>query len=60
MISFKILSTRLFLKCKGVALITKRVASITKSKARVASITKKEYGFAVIFIKIHKAFKVNI
>ena len=27
----------------------------------VASITKKEYGFAVhFFVKIHKVFKVNI
>ena len=39
MISFYILSTRLFLKRKR------------WSDARVASITKKEYGFAVLFDK---------
>ena len=46
MISFYILSTRFFLKCKGL------------SDARVASVTKKEYGFAVHFLC--KVFKVNI
>ena len=39
MIPFYILSTRFFLKHKGL------------SDARVASIIKKEYGFAVIFCK---------
>ena len=49
MISFYVLSERFFLKRKGL------------SDARVASITKKEYGFAVcFFVKIHKVFKVNI
>ena len=38
MISFYILSTRFFLKRKGL------------SDARVASITKKEYGFEVHFL----------
>ena len=49
MISFYILSERFLLKRKGL------------SDARVASITKKEYGFGVIFfVKIHKVFKDNI
>ena len=51
MISFYILSKRLSLKRKGL------------SNARVVSITKKEYGFAVNFFeKTHtdKVFKVNI
>ena len=39
MISFYILSGRLILKCKGL------------SDTRVASITKKEYGFAVHICK---------
>ena len=38
MISFSIISERFFLKRKGL------------SDARVASITKKEYGFAVHFL----------
>ena len=45
MISFYIFSKRFFLKCKGL------------SDARVASITKKDYGFPV---KILKVFKVNV
>ena len=50
MISFYILSTRFFLKREGLI------------DARVASITKKEYGFAGHFLqyKIQKVFKVNI
>ena len=49
MISFDTLSTRFFAKCKGL------------SDARVASIIKKEYGFAVhFFVKIYKVFKANI
>ena len=49
MIKFYILSKRFFLNRKGL------------SDARVASITKKEYGFAVpSFIKSHEVFKVNI
>ena len=49
MISSHILSIRFFLKCKGL------------SDARVTSITKKEYGFAVhFFVKINKILKVNI
>ena len=49
MISFYILSEKLFLKRIGL------------SDTRVASITKKEYGFAVqCFVKIYKVFKVNI
>ena len=49
MISLYILSKKLFLKREGL------------SDARVASITEKEYGFAVhFFVKIHKVFKVNI
>ena len=48
MISFYILSKRLFLKREGL------------SDARVASGTKKEYGFAGHFIEIHKVFEVNI
>ena len=48
MISFCIFYTRLFLKRKGL------------SDARVVSISKKEYGFAVLFfIKMHKVLKVN-
>ena len=47
MTSFSILSTRFFLKRKGL------------SEARVVSITKKEYGFLVHFIKIHKVLKVT-
>ena len=44
-----ILSIRFFLKCKGL------------SNARVASATKKEYGFVKhFFVKIHKVIKVNI
>ena len=46
-ISFYVLSKRFFLKCKRL------------SDAGVASMTKKEYGFA-FFVKIHKVFKVNI
>ena len=48
MISFNILSTRFFLKRKGL------------SDERVASITKKEYGrfCSTFFGKIHKVFKV--
>ena len=46
MISSHILSIRFFLKCKGL------------SDARVTSITKKEYGFAVhFFVKINKILK---
>ena len=46
MISFNILFKRFFLKREGI------------SDAGIASITKKEYGFAVhVFVKIHK---VNI
>ena len=64
MISFYILSKRFFLKREGL------------SDTRVASVTKKQYGFDIyiyiyiyiyniyiyiyIFVKIHKAFKVNI
>ena len=48
MISFYILSNRFFLK-------RERLFDV-----RVASITKEEYGFAVHFLKIHKAFKFNI
>ena len=48
MISFYILSNRFFLKREGL------------SDVRVASITKEEYGFAVHFLKIYKAFKFNI
>ena len=51
MISFYILSTRFFLKGKGL------------SDGRVVSITKGEYGFVnmvTLFIKIHKVLKVNI
>ena len=48
-ISFHVLSKRFFLKREGL------------SGARVVSITKKEYGFAVhFFVKIHKVFKANI
>ena len=39
MISFYVLSKRIFLKCKGLF------------DGRVTSITKKEYGFAVHFYK---------
>ena len=42
MIGFYILSKKLFSKRKEL------------SDARVVSITKKEYSFAVFFIKIHK------
>ena len=49
MISFYILTTGFFLKCKGL------------SDVREVSITKKEYGFPVhFFIKIHKVLNVNI
>ena len=49
MISFYILSKRFFLKCEGL------------SDVRVASITKQEYGSAVLFfVKIDKVFKDNI
>ena len=48
MISFYIHSDRFFLKRDGL------------SDVRVASKTKEEYGFAVHFLKIHKAFKFNI
>ena len=49
MISFDIISKRFFLKHKGL------------SDAKVLSITKKEYSFAVNFFwRIYKAFKVNI
>ena len=49
MISFYILSKRLFLKHKEL------------SDKRLVSTTKKEYGFAVHFlIKIHKVLKVNM
>ena len=41
MISFYILSKRFFLRCKGL------------SDARVASIAKKEYDFAVHFLTVH-------
>ena len=46
---FYIVSKRFFQKRKGL------------SDARVESITKKEYGFAVhFFVKIHKIANVNI
>ena len=48
MINFDIVSKRLFLKREELY------------DARIVSITKKEYGFAVFFIKIHKVLKVNI
>ena len=49
MISFHILYKIFFLKRERL------------SHARVASITKKEYGFAAhFFVKIQKFFKVNI
>ena len=49
MISFHVLSKSFFLKNEGL------------SDARVASVTKKEYGFAVhFFVKIHKVLNVNI
>ena len=48
-ISFYILFSRFFLKRKEL------------SDARVVSVTKNEYGFAVhFFVKIHKFLKVNI
>ena len=48
MVSFYVFSIRFFGKCKGL------------SDARIASITKKKYGFAVFFVKINKVLKVNI
>ena len=50
MASFYDLSQRLFLECKGL------------SDARLASITKKEYAFAVQFLKrlIKSYHKINI
>ena len=49
MIIFYILSKRFFLRHEGV------------SDTKVASISKKEYGFAVhSFVKFRKVFKVNI
>ena len=49
MISFYILSKSFSVKRNGL------------SDTRVASIAKKEYGFAIhFFIKIHKVLKVNI
>ena len=49
MISFYIISKIFFLRREGL------------SDARVASITKAEYGFTVpFFVKVHKEFKVNI
>ena len=48
LISFYIYSKRSFLKRKGL------------SNAREVSITKKEYGFGVPFLKIHKVSIINI
>ena len=47
-ISFYVVSTRLFLKRKGL------------SDAKVASITKEIWFCSTFFVKIHKVFKANI